>query len=137
MLCQNENENRNWAEFQTPPNATCRLCTFLAHTIRLLVQFSMGWNNLWVFIDFLHLLLYLSVHIYNRYIYSIVTLVNTHSLKFMPGFYHCSVFATIPYFYESSSLLEARSFDPWFAGSMSVTQIILSPGNQIVNRGIS
>ena len=64
-------------------------------------------------------------------------LVNTHSLKFTPGFYHCGVFAAIPYFYESSSLLEVHFFDPWFVGSMSVTQIILSPGNQIVNSGIS
>ena len=31
--------------------------------------------------------------------------------------------------YESSSLLEARSFHPGFAGSMSVTQNIQSPGN--------
>jgi hypothetical protein len=77
-------------------NTTSRLCTFLAHTMRSLVWFSIGWNNLWVFVDFLCLLLYLSVHIYGRYIYSIVTLVNTHSLKFTPGVYHCGVFATIP-----------------------------------------
>ena len=95
---QNENENQNWAEFQTLPNATRCLCTFLTHTIRSLVRFSMGWNNLWVFIDFLHLLFYLLEHIYGRCIYSIVTLINTHSLKFMPGVYHCGVFATIPYF---------------------------------------
>jgi len=47
VLRQNENEKRKWAEFQTPPNATShgRLCAFLAHTIRSLVWFSMGWKN--------------------------------------------------------------------------------------------
>jgi len=51
----------------------------------------------WVFIDFLRILLYLSEHIYGRYIYSIVMLVNAHSMKFTPG-------------YESSSLLETCSY---------------------------
>jgi len=39
--------------------------------------------------------------------------------------------------YKSSSLLEARSFHPQFVGSMSVTQIFLSPNSLIKELDIS